>query len=259
MSPLLKGDVTAVTGGLRKERHRKEGTKSGAKSLRRYDSPPFGMSYWAGFKAVSQCKIFAYCLMDNHVHLLLQETKETISMIIQRISSSYVRWYNAKHKRCGHLFQERFKSEVVENDSYFLTVLRYIHQNPIKAKIVRDMAEYRWSSYNEYIKRNKMVEKEYVLVMFANKRDEAIKRFVRFVEEINEDNCLEISENKSSLSDADIRSILKHQFGVEAIKIRNEVREKQDYLLHLLKEVYSLTVRRIARITGFSSTRIWRA
>jgi REP element-mobilizing transposase RayT len=94
------------------------------------------------YKEISQCRIFAYCLMDNHVHILLQEIKEPIGMIIQRISSSYVMWYNRKHERCGHLFQERFKSEAVETDSYFLTVLRYIHQNPIKAKIVNDTADW---------------------------------------------------------------------------------------------------------------------
>jgi len=85
------------------------------------------------FKAVSKYEIYGYCLMSNHVHLLLKETEEAISTAIKRICSSYVYWYNWKYERCGHLFQERYKSEIVENDAHVLTVLRYIHQNPVKA------------------------------------------------------------------------------------------------------------------------------
>jgi len=92
------------------------------------------------YKDICEFVFYGYCLMDNHVHLLIKETKESVSDIIKRICSSYVYWYNAKYKRCGHLFQERFKSEIVETDSYFLTVLRYIHQNPLKAKTAESVA-----------------------------------------------------------------------------------------------------------------------
>ena len=211
------------------------------------------------YKEVSRYKIFAYCLMSNHVHLLLQETEETIGMIIQRISSSYVVWYNAKHERCGHLFQERFKSEAVENDGYFLIVFRYIHQNPLKAKIVNNMAEYNWSSYNEYAKRKKIVEKEYVLSMFSDKMDEAVKKLVLFLEEASEDICLEIAPTKVSMSDGDIRKMVKWEFGVDAIKVCNEEREKQDSILRKMKDINGLTIRQISRITGFSPTRVWQA
>ncbi len=85
------------------------------------------------YKEISQFEIYAYCIMSNHVHLLIKELGESISDVVKRISSSYVFWYNKRYERCGHLFQERFKSEAVENYEYFLTVLRYIHQNPMKA------------------------------------------------------------------------------------------------------------------------------
>jgi len=88
--------------------------------------------------------------MDNHIHILLQEQSEPVGVALKCISSSYVLWFNKKYGRCGHLFQERFKSEIVGTDAYFLTVLRYIHQNPIKAKLVEDISHYKWSSYGEY-------------------------------------------------------------------------------------------------------------
>lgn len=65
--------------------------------------------------------LYGYCLMDNHVHLLIRDLEDDISMAIKRISASYVLWYNKKYDRCGDLFQERFKSELVETDIYLLT------------------------------------------------------------------------------------------------------------------------------------------
>jgi putative transposase len=136
--------------------------------------------------------------MDNHVHILLQEIEESISMMIQRFSSSFVIWYNNKHGRYGHLFQERFKSEAVETDRYFLTVLRYIHQNPIKGEVIKDVTDYKWSSYSEYTGSRQIADKEYALNMFSDKPDEAVVGFVKFLREANEDICLEIPGIKAN-------------------------------------------------------------
>ena len=96
--------------------------------------------------------IFAYCLMDNHVHLIIKVNNDSLKSIMKRIGVSYVYWYNWKYKRSGHLFQDRYKSEVIEDDSYLLSLVRYIHQNPIKANITPIIGEYPWSSYGEYIR-----------------------------------------------------------------------------------------------------------
>lgn len=94
--------------------------------------------------------LYAYCLMSNHIHLLIREREDTIGMAIKRIASSYVYYYNHKYSRDGHLFRERFKSEPVNDMSYFLTLLRYIHQNPVKAGIVEHVKDYEYSSWGEY-------------------------------------------------------------------------------------------------------------
>lgn len=95
-------------------------------------------------------QIYAYCLMDNHVHLLLKESEDAnISEIMKRISANYVFWYNKKYSRTGHLFQERFKSENVETSSYLRTVVRYIHQNPVKAGLASSVFQCKWTSINE--------------------------------------------------------------------------------------------------------------
>ena len=101
------------------------------------------------------CTIYAYCLMGNHFHLPIQEIAWTIGEIIKSLASSYVYYFNKKYQRIGHLFQDRFKSEPVNDMSYFVTLLRYIHQNPVKAGIVSDARDYPWSSWCEYLCQDK--------------------------------------------------------------------------------------------------------
>ena len=98
----------------------------------------------------SNCTYYAYCLMSNHFHLLIREREESVGEIIKRIASSYVFYYNHKYGRDGHLFKERFKSEPVNDMEYFTVLLRYIHQNPVKAGIVEQVKDYEYSSWGEY-------------------------------------------------------------------------------------------------------------
>lgn len=95
--------------------------------------------------------LYAYCLMDNHYHLLLETTQPNLSRIMQNINSSYTLYYNKKRGKCGHVFQGRYKSILVEADEYFKEVSRYIHLNPVKARLVDSPSEYRWSSYSVYL------------------------------------------------------------------------------------------------------------
>ena len=104
---------------------------------------------------ISKFEVYGYCLMPNHVHILLKEGTEKIGDAIRRIAVGYAQYFNIKYGRNGHLFQNRFRSEPVNDDVYFLIVLRYIHQNPIKANMVINMEDYEWSSYNEYIMKSK--------------------------------------------------------------------------------------------------------
>ena len=98
----------------------------------------------------TNCSYYAYCLMGNHFHLLIRERAEKVGETVKRIASSYVYYYNRKYCRDGHLFKERFKSEPVNDMAYFVTLLRYIHQNPVKAGIVSDIKDYEYSSWGEY-------------------------------------------------------------------------------------------------------------
>ena len=98
-------------------------------------------------KERSDFKLHAFCLMPNHVHLLMETNQEPLEIIFKRLGSKYAGWYNLKYERVGHLFQDRFRSEKVETEAYFRTVLRYSIQNPMKAHMEDKPGTYKWSSY----------------------------------------------------------------------------------------------------------------
>ncbi len=97
-------------------------------------------------KQVSACRVLAYCLMDNHVHLVLRTGTEPLGVVVKRLGVRYAAWFNRRYERVGHLFQDRFKSVAVETDPHLVSLLRYVWNNPVKAGLVEHPDEYRWSS-----------------------------------------------------------------------------------------------------------------
>jgi putative transposase len=92
-------------------------------------------------------KLYGYCLMSNHIHLLIRPQATSISRIVQSLLVSHTLRYHQHHKSGGHVWQGRFKSPVIQDDEHLLTVLRYIEANPLRAKIVKQAGDYPWSSY----------------------------------------------------------------------------------------------------------------
>ncbi len=107
------------------------------------------LRYLNDLRAVSGCAVLAYCLMGNHVHLVLRTGTETIGQVVKRLGVRYARWYNTKYSRVGHVFQDRFRSRPVDDDEYLVTLLRYVWNNPVKAGIVERPGQYRWSSLSQ--------------------------------------------------------------------------------------------------------------
>lgn len=103
-------------------------------------------------------KLFAFCLMTNHAHLLIKVGQEgTISRIMQSITVAHTRYYNFSYQRCGHVWQGRFHSPIVSEDNYMLNVMKYIEQNPLRAGMVKRVGDYRWSSYLLNVRQNDSV------------------------------------------------------------------------------------------------------
>lgn len=205
------------------------------------------------YKGISNYTLYGYCLMNNHIHLLMRENDETISQAIKRISSSYVYWYNQKCKRCGHLFQERFKSEVVETDEYFLTVLRYIHQNPIKAGLTREIRDYQWNSYSEYIETPTLTDIDFGISIFSSNRTQALSLFKTYMNEQTTEECLD-DWGRISLSDKEIMDYLQ-RLGIERIsELQRYEKVQRDEVLRKVKAIPGVRIRQLARITGISKS-----
>ena len=150
-------------------------------------------------------RILAYCLMPNHFHLLIQDPFELISFFMKGLQGRYAQYLNKKKKNRGHIFQDRFKSIIVDKKSYLLEVSRYIHLNPVKAHIMETPGMYKWSSYNFYVKSNlSLPEWLYVgdILEYFDGNRKGYKEFV--MEGIKKDTTLQIGgkyENKKCATD----------------------------------------------------------
>lgn len=135
-----------------------------------------------------QWSVFAYCLMDNHYHLLIETRESSLSKGMRHLNGVYTQWYNntRKNKRYGHLFQGRFKAILVDKESYLLELCRYVVLNPVRAKIVRHSIDYPWSSYRAtvgYYNASEWLDVNWTLSQFAKQKKKAIEKYSQFVEE----------------------------------------------------------------------------
>jgi len=132
--------------------------------------------------------VHTYCLMDNHYHLLIETSEANISKAMQWLNGSYAVYFNRKRDRSGHLFQGRFKAILIDADEYLQALSRYIHLNPVRAKLVSSPGDYKWSSYNVLIGKAKApewLEVSYLLGYFHKTRKRAMQLFQKFCEEID--------------------------------------------------------------------------
>jgi REP element-mobilizing transposase RayT len=205
------------------------------------------------YKKQSGFKLLAFCLMGNHVHLLMKTENESLGQIFKRIGVSYVYWYNRKYDRFGHLFQDRFKSEAVETDDYLFGVLRYIHQNPLKAGMVKKLDDYIWSSYSEYIglSEEHYVDKKFVLSLFHRDLEQAVADFKVFNEMVSDKVFLDISDKKR-ISDQHAIYLLKKKYAINSsTDIQGfDPADRDKCIRFLLKR--GLSARQISRVTGIS-------
>jgi len=204
-------------------------------------------------KSVSEFKLYAYCLMGNHVHLLMQPQTEDLGLTFKRLGVKYVYRYNLKYQRVGPLFQDRFKSEAINSERHFLAAVRYIHQNPIKAGIVKKPDEYSWSSYGEYLGEKSLVDTDFALKIIG--ADE----FVRFHDISEKNDFMDNIAKPRGVSDKAVKGDMQERFGISTIQDFRELNlaVRLSYLRELKES--GASIRQLCRLLGESKSVVERA
>lgn len=195
-------------------------------------------------------KIYAYCLMINHIHLILKAENEVLSKVMKSLMIKYVYYFNSKYKRSGPLFQDRFKSKCIGNQKYFLDVCKYVHRNPEKACICKT-SQYKWSSYQEYLGEPKIIDKNVLLHYFDND----IGEFIKFTN--NVDNL----EDLDNYADFEIIKKLPDEILSEFIMKKFDIHDIQNFAFFFKnknKEDLRNDLQVIKRITGITKTQVSR-
>ncbi len=215
------------------------------------------------YKDKNAFKVLGWCLMGNHVHLLLQEGKLTTAEIMKRVGVSYAGYYNRKYKNSGHLFQDRYQSETVEDDAYLLTVIRYIHQNPVRAGMVQRPADWPWSSCSGYYGKNifppGLLDSELVLGMFSTSLPTAVEWFQAYNEAENDDLCLD-DFDKVRYADKQAREEIERVLSPLSIEgVKTLPKAERDEILRIIKRIDGITQRQAAAILGVSPSLLFKA
>ena len=197
--------------------------------------------------------IIAWCLMDNHVHLLLYDTRDNLSGAMQSIETAYAQHFNRVTGHAGHVFQGRFKSAPIKDDAYLLDAVRYIHNNPVRAGISSAEA-YPWSSYHEYINKPYCIDPRPVLEEFGD-----IESFVDFHR--SDEKSLYVFAPGDRISDEEAgelaSAVLERCFSCTADDVKGLPKPIRDECLQVLREM-KLTMVQIQRLTGIGEKTISR-
>ena len=130
---------------------------------------------------------YAYCLIDNHYHLFIKTPRVNISQAMHYLNTSYTNWFKAEHEIIGPILQGRYKSILIDESSYGIVLSAYIHLNPIRARIIEDLREYKWSSYLNYVYENKRsvdsLNTEFILNQFSEDLKEARRLYKKYIRE----------------------------------------------------------------------------
>lgn len=206
------------------------------------------------YGAEHKVEYLAWCLMSNHIHLLIHDTSNQMGMAMHDICGLYAAYYNRTNDHVGRVFQNRYTSRAIETDNYLLEVVRYIHQNPVRAKITQSL-DFPWSSYDEYISGGTITSTKMILEMLGG-----VDGFREYCSNFDSE-VTQMIENYSvgRLTDEEALEHAKRILGESLFKRLNQLErhDRDDCLCALARN--GLTVSQIARITGIGRSIVQRA
>ena len=209
-----------------------------------YDYQQF-ISILRYYKDICNFRVYAYCLMNNHIHLLIGHTSTEPGMIMQKIEVKFVRWYNQRYQRIGNLFQDRYKSEPVNDLGHLKTIFRYTHQNPLHAGLETIPGTYFWSSYHAYADLEaSFIDIDKILSLFQSHVE-----CMNYLNSNSDEKCME-HHSSVHLSDVDALRIIQAKTSCNSPSDfqRLDLFTRNQYL-QLLKHS-GISVRQLSRLTG---------
>lgn len=195
--------------------------------------------------------IIAYCIMNNHVHMMLYSNKiQNISKFMRQVNSIYAMYYNQKKDRVGYVYRNRFKSVPIMTREQMHTCIKYIHMNPVKAEIVEKEEQYKYSSYQDYLNQTGFVNKEIIKFVFGS-----LENYIQTFKSI------EYKELNTHNEKPNLEEILNHFLIHEKINL-SEIRKNQvliqKFMQHLNSNQYKFSKTEIAKILKTSRTTLYR-
>ena len=193
----------------------------------------------SNYKTQYKYFLYVYVLMNNHVHLLIETQETPLSKILQGINQSYTTYFNRKYKTVGHLFQGRYKAILCDRDEYLLSLVNYIHLNPVRAKIVKTPDEYQWSSHLSYIKKAdgiNIIDTDQVLRMFSEDKQRARKLYSAYMSNrqiVKKEDVYNTIGQRILGSEEFLEKVMKRYDG----ELKKEKREREYTLYEIAKGV----------------------
>lgn len=194
--------------------------------------------------------LYAYVLMNNHIHLLVETQETPLSKILQGINQSYTTYFNRKYKTVGHLFQGRYKAILCDRDEYLLSLVKYIHLNPVRAKIVKFPDKYQWSSQHSYIKKTdgiNIIDTDQVLRMFSEDKQRARKLYSAYMSDsqiVKKEDVYNTIGQRILGSEEFLERVMERYDG----ELEKEKREREYTLYEIAKgveKIYGITLKQI--------------
>lgn len=203
----------------------------------------------AYYKEKCNFKIYAYCLMSNHVHLLIYTPDTPLEDIFRRLNTHYATWFNMKYDRTGFLQQGRYYCEPVEDYNYLINVIWYIHNNPVKAGLEPTPgSNYHWSSVRDYVSDEPSITDTFDILNYYGGKN----NFLSCLNMISSAKCIDVDNVRRRIPDDVARSIIQEETGCSTANSfqKLDMLKKEKYLIQLHEK--GISIRQLNRLTGIS-------
>ena len=203
----------------------------------------------------SDITILSYCIMNNHAHFLIYSANiENLSKFMQRINTSYSKYYNKENNRVGYVFRDRYYTQEILDKNQLYNCMRYIHNNPVKAGIVKNFSEYKYSSYNEFTGDGKIINSESIKLLFGTSKT-YINQFNQIHKVFKEESFADVDKKEKSIKDFIIEEEKRYGKKIKDIKCEKKVvkeivkkaRVQTDVTIKELATIFEIPKSTIAR------------